>query len=310
MARLSLADVQAAAERLTGHVRRTPVVRSDLGREPLGACLKLENLQVSGSFKARGALNRALSDPETVRERGLVTASGGNHGLGVAYAGRRVGAAVRIFLPTTTPAEKLKKLEAWGAEVTLEGGVWDVANRAAQDYAHEQGAVYVHPFADPAVIVGQGTVALECLEQAPDCDVYLIAIGGGGLISGSALTLKALRPEVTVIGVEPTGAATLSRSVDAGELVTLDAIETRATSLAPLRSEQLNLELIQAHVDQVVLVDDDAMAAAAAWLWDEHGLGVELSAAAAVAALRSGAYAPPAGSRPLALVCGSGRPPA
>lgn len=301
--------MRAAASRLRGHVRRTPLLDASVGRAPhADLLLKLENLQVSGSFKARGALNRALSDP-AAGERGLVAASGGNHGLGVAYAGQRLGCPVRIFLPRSTPTEKLTKLEAWGAEVVVEGAVWDDANRAAQAWARERGALYVHPFADPAVIAGQGTVALECVEQAPERDVYLIAVGGGGLIAGCAAALAGLRPGTRVIGVEPRGAATLARSLEAGELVTLEGIETQATSLAPRRSEALNLALIQAHVERVVLVDDAALEEAAAWLWDELGLAVELSAAAAVAALRSGAYAPPAGARPLAVVCGSGAPP-
>ncbi|MCA8922502.1 MAG: pyridoxal-phosphate dependent enzyme [Planctomycetes bacterium] len=307
----TLAEVRGAARRLEGHVRCTPTLDAAVGRNPYpDLLLKLENLQVSGSFKARGALNKALQVPAEARARGLVTASGGNHGLGVAYAGQRLGCAVRIFLPTSTPAEKLRKLEAWGAEVVLEGAVWDEANLAALAYAEAQGAIYVHPFADPEVIAGQGTVALECVEQAPERDLYLIAIGGGGLIAGCALALKALRPDAIVIGVEPRGAATLQRSIQAGELVTLDRLETAATSLAPRRSEALNLALIQAHVDEVVLVDDADLRDAARWLWDEFGLAVELSAAAAVAALRSGAYVPTPGRRPLALVCGSGAPPA
>jgi threonine dehydratase len=171
-------------------VRRTPCLRARFFQSPAVAdaslSLKLECLQVSGSFKARGASNKILGLPESERRRGLVTASGGNHGLGVAYAGRRVDAPVHVYLPASTPASKVAKLERWGAQVHFEGAVWDDANRAAVHAAERDGMSYVHPFADAAVMAGQGTVGLEILKQASDVDTVLVAIGGGGLISGVA----------------------------------------------------------------------------------------------------------------------------
>lgn len=304
----TLDDVKAAAARIAGAVRRTSVMRAAPLRDRFAFDLtfKLECLQASGSFKARGASNKvALLDP-AARARGLVTASGGNHGLGVAYAAARAGVPATIFLPASTPKSKVEKLRAWGAETRIEGAVWDEANAAALIHAERSGAAYLHPFADPAVIAGQGTIALELAEQAPDLDVLVISIGGGGLIAGVAPAARALNPKLRVIGVEPVGAPTLHDSVAAGKLVTLDRIETRAGTLAPRRSEQINLDLIAAHVERIVLVTDAQMEDAAAALWFDCGLAVELSAAAAYAALRARAFVPPDGARVGLLICGAG----
>ena len=306
---VSLDDVRAAADRIAGHVRRTPVLRARPLRDwPFDAelILKLECLQAIGSFKARGATNKVLTLEPAVLARGLVTASGGNHGLGVAYAARQAGVPARIYLPTSTPAAKADKLRAWGAEVVLHGAVWDDANAAATEAAAAEGLTYVHPFADAAVIAGQGTTALELLEDAPELDAIVVAIGGGGLIAGVALAAKALKPSIRIVGVEPVGAPTLKESVAAGRLVTLERIATEAGTLAPRRSAELNLELVRRHVDEIVLVSDDEMRAAARWLWFECGIAAELSGAAAVAALLARAWTPPAGARVGALVCGAG----
>lgn len=302
--------IEQAQARIKDAVRRTPCLRTRFCHSPAvtdaSLSLKLECLQVSGSFKARGASNKVLGLTESERRRGLVTASGGNHGLGVAYAGRRVGAPVHVYLPLSTPASKVDKLERWGAKVIFEGEVWDDANAAAERAAEAEGMSYVHPFADPAVMAGQGTVGLEILKQSPGIDTVLVSIGGGGLISGIATALKAARPDVKVIGIEPTGAPTLTRSVAAGQVVTLDAISTAANTLAPRRTEQINLDIVRARVDDILLVEDEHMRDAARWLWFEMGLSVELSAGAAVAALRTGAYRPQPDENICAVVCGAG----
>jgi threonine dehydratase len=306
---VTLDDVRAAAARTAGRVRRTPILRARPLRDwPHDGelVLKLECLQAIGSFKARGATNKLLTLDAAAVARGLVTASGGNHGLGVAYAAWQAKAPARIYLPTSTPAAKADKLRAWGAEVVLHGAVWDEANDAATAAAEREGLTYVHPFADPAVIAGQGTTALELLEDAPELDAILVAIGGGGLIAGAALAAKALKPSIRIVGVEPIGAPTLKESLAAGGLVTLDRIETEAGTLAPRRSAELNLALIRRYVDEIVLVSDDDMRRAARWLWFECGLAAELSGAAAVAALLVRAWAPPAGATVGALVCGAG----
>ena len=303
-----LATIRAAAAAIAGQVRRTPMIAAEHDKVALPGevHLKLECLQVTGSFKARGALNtlRTLSPAEITR--GIITASGGNHGLAVAYAGHVAKTPATIFLPTNVPPAKIAKLEAWGAKVVMEGAVWDDANKAALARAAEEALTYIHPFADPRVIAGQGTLGVELLEQAPDLDTVLVAIGGGGLISGVALALKALKPALKVIGIEPSGAPTLYESVRAKRLVELRHIDTAAGTLAPRMSAPLNLQIITKHVDEIFLVSDDHMRAAARWLWFEHGVAAELSGAASVAALLSGRYKPREGERVCALVCGAG----
>lgn len=307
---VTIDDVRAAAKRIEGLVRRTPMLPATLAHSPLPGNptlnLKLECLQVSGSFKARGAMSTLTTLDDAAKARGLITASGGNHGLGVAYAGHAAGVPVTIYLPGNTPPAKADNLRRWGADVHMHGDVWDDANQEALKVAERDGKTYIHPFADPAVIAGQGTVSLEVLADAPDTDVLLVSIGGGGLISGAAMAAKALKPEIAVIGIEPVGAPTLHDSVAAGELVRLDRIETKANTLAPRRSEAINLALIQENVDQIVLVSDEQMYEAARWLWREFGIGVELSAAAAIAALQAGVYAPAKDAVCTALICGTG----
>ena len=307
---VTIDDVRAAARRIEGRVRRTPLLPATLALDPLPGDpdlkLKLECLQVSGSFKARGAMSKLTALDEAAKARGLITASGGNHGLGVAYAGHAAGVPVTIYLPGNTPPAKADNLRRWGAEVHIHGDVWDDANREALSVAEKTGLTYIHPFADREVIAGQGTVSLEVLADAPDTDVLLISIGGGGLIAGAAMAARALKPDITVIGIEPVGAPTLYESLAAGELVELASIDTLANTLAPRRSEDINLALIQENVDQIVLVSDEQMRQAARWLWREFGLGVELSAAAAIAALQAGIYLPPEGAVCTALICGAG----
>jgi len=306
---VTLADIEAAADRIKDRVRRTPCLRARYLREPLHPgtlLLKLESLQVTGSFKARGANNAVLQLDEAALARGIITASGGNHGLAVAYAGRASGARTVIYLPEITPAAKADKLRAWGAEVVIEGEVWDDANEAALVRATRDGLSYIHPFSDPAVIAGQGTVGREMLKQSPGIDTLLVAIGGGGLISGIASAAKAIKPGIRVIGIEPVGAPTLSKSLAAGSLISLSAIETEAVTLAPRRSAEINLAIIRDKVDQIVLVSDEEMRAAARWLWFEMGIGAELSGAAAIAAIQAGKVDLPADSTAAAVICGVG----
>ena len=308
---ITIDDINNAHQRIREQVRRTPCLRArffhDLpGGADLALTLKLECLQVSGSFKARGASNKAaLLDAAQLR-RGLITASGGNHALGVAYAGWRHNAPVQVVVPHSTATSKIARLKRWGAQVTVEGEVWDDANSMALRVAERDGLTYIHPFADPQVMAGQGTVALEILKQNKDVDTVLVAIGGGGLIAGMATALKALKPTTKVIGVEPVGAPTLSRSIDAGEIITLEQIETVAGTLAPRTSDAKNLAIISACVDDIVLVSDDEMRDAAQHLWFEMGLSVELSAAATLAAVRTARYVPDADERVCVVICGAG----
>ncbi|HVG07573.1 MAG TPA: threonine/serine dehydratase [Thermoanaerobaculia bacterium] len=305
---VDLAEIRAARERLRRHVRRTPLVRAvGLREAPAGRLsLKLETLQVTGSFKARGATNKVLTLPPDQVGKGLVTASGGNHGLGVAYAGWLAKVPATIFLPANVPQAKIARFEAWGAEVVREGTVWDEADQAAREVAERKGLAYVHAFADPAVVAGQGTIGLEILEDAPETGVVLVAIGGGGLISGVATAVKAMAPGVRVIGVEPVGAPTLYESVRAGAVVELERITTAANTLAPRRSAEMNLRIIQKTVEEIVLVTDEEMREAARWLWLELGIAAELSGAAAVAAWLNGKVLVGEGESVCGLVCGAG----
>jgi threonine dehydratase len=306
----SLTDIRAAAKRIAPYVRRTPTVLTGpvRDRRNLGGALrlKLECLQVVGSFKPRGALNKLFSLPDRSSIRGLITASGGNHGLGVAYAAYVAGVPATIYLPTTTPAAKIGKLREWNARTVVEGDSWDDSNRIALAAARGEGLTYIHAFADPLVIAGQGTIGLEVLEDAPETDTLVIAIGGGGLISGTAIAARALRPDIRIIGVEPEGAPTLYRSLRAGRIVELDRITTAAGTLGARATEQLNFDLVRDHVAEVVLVTDHDMREAARWLWFELGVAAELSGSAAVAALLAGRYRAGSGERVCALVCGAG----
>ncbi len=308
-AKPTLADIQAAATRIGGKVRRTPMMRAAPAKHPItdaALWLKLEHLQITGSFKARGAMNAAVQLRADARQRGLITASGGNHGLALAHAGWRLGLPVTVYLPANAPMSKEIGLQAWGATVIRHGEVWDDANVAALDHAARSGASYIHAFEHPDVIAGQGTQALELLSDVPNLDVLIVAIGGGGLISGVSLAAKAINPKLKVIGVEPIGAPTLHNSVRAGEVITLDAITTAANTLAPRRSSQINFEIIHDNVDEIVLVSDDEMREAARWLWHEFAIGAELSGAASVAALMCGKVTVDASQRVCAIVCGAG----
>jgi threonine dehydratase len=269
--------------------------------------LKLELLQATGSFKARGAVNKARALSPEELHRGLVTASGGNHGLAVAYVGHLLGVPTTICLPTNVNPDKVEKLKAYGAKVVIEGAAWHVSNENALAIAEAESLTYIHPFADPLVAAGQGTIALEILEDVPQIDTILVAIGGGGLITGIATAAKAIKPAIRIIGIEPVGAQTLKASLDAGEVVTLPKIETAAVTLAAGRTEPFNFEADRQHVDEVVLVTDDDMREAARWLWSEFAIAAEMSGAASVAALLNGAVQVRSDENVCALVCGVGR---
>ena len=306
---ITLTDIEAAVERIGKRVRRTPCVRSRFIREPLRAgptMLKLECLQVTGAFKVRGANNAILQLDDATRARGVITASGGNHSIAVAYAAHASASPAVVYLPENVPGDKAERIRAWGAEVVVEGAGWDDAEEAALARAERDNLAYIHPFADPAVIAGQGTIGREMLKQSPEIDIMVAGVGGGGMIAGIAIAAKAIKPGIKVIGVEPVGAPTLSRSLDAGKLVTLDSIETGANTLAPRRSAELNFGIIRELVDEIVLVSDEEMRRAAEWLWFEMGQAVELAGAAAVAAIQTGKVEAPDDVTVAAVVCGNG----
>lgn len=306
---IRLADIEAAAARIAPHIRRTPTIRVEAAAEPPTAAdlsLKLECLQATGSFKARGATNKLLTTPKEALAGGVVTASGGNHGLAVARAARLAGVPATVFVPTTATASKIDKLRRWGARVEVVGDVWNDTNVTALKFAQDEGAAYFHPFADPAVLAGQGTTALELLAQMPEVETVLVAIGGGGLISGMSVALRALKPSVRIIGVEPEGSPTLKASLDAGHVVRLASVTTRVATMSCAETDPGVFGIVRDHVDDIVLVSDEAMVDASRWLWFEYGIAADLSGAAAIAALRTGRLSFPAGHAVAALVCGAG----
>ncbi|MGV3550875.1 threonine ammonia-lyase [Rhizobium sp.] len=306
---ITLDDINAAAGRIAPHVRRTPTIAVEAVSEPVTDArlkLKLECLQATGSFKARGATNKLLSMPKDAIAKGIVTASGGNHGLAVARAAKLASVSATVFVTESATEQKRQKLKRWGAEVRVLGAIWNETNEAALAFADETGAAYFHPFADPAVVAGQGTLGLELLDDVPDIDVALVAIGGGGLISGMAVALKALKPQIRIIGIEPVGSPTLRACLDAGRLTRLDTVTSRVATMSCGLTDQKIFETVRDHVDDIVLVSDEAMLDAARWLWFELGIAADLSGAAAIAALRSGVVSFSSAETVGALVCGAG----
>ena len=305
-----LDDFRAAELRVQKKIRQTPLLKAQPLRNNITGdselFLKLENLQPTGSFKVRGAINTLMTLTEEQKNKGLITASGGNHGLAVAYAAAIAQVPALIYLPTSIGNDKIEKLHSWGAETQITGTVWDEANEKALTVAQNNNMTYIHPFSDPRVIHGQGTVSLEILDTNPDIDVLLVAVGGGGLIAGAAAAAKAMNPRIKIIGIEPEGAPTHYNSRKAGRVITLSKIETRAATLAPRRSDQLNFDLITKHVDEIALVSDAAMEDAARWLWFELGIAAELSGAAAIAAISSGVISITDGSNICSIICGCG----
>ncbi len=307
---IGIADIEAAHTRILPYVRRTPVMNVKGAKDALPVAaqvsLKLECLQVTGSFKARGAMNSLLGEPTQDLINGVVTASGGNHGLAVARTAYAANTKATIFLPSNVSPSKRAKMERWGAQTKIAVDTWDDSNAAALAFANSTGAAYFHPFADPLVVAGQGTLGLEILDDLPDIDTVLVAIGGGGLISGLATAVAARRPDVRVIGIEPTGSPTLKASLDAGRCVKLPNVTTRVPTMACRETDPRIFEIVRSTVPAIILVSDEAMEEAARWLWFEAGIAADLSGAASIAALQS--EDPVLGScRSIcALVCGAG----
>ena len=306
---IGLDEVRAARARIAPFVRRTPNLVPSQAKDPLpdgGVTLKLECLQVTGSFKARGAMNRLLGTPKEALAAGIVTASGGNHGLAVARTAHVAGVPATVYLPSNVSPPKVQKLKGWGARIEIVGDVWDAANDAALEHAERTGAVYFHPFSDPLVVAGQGTLGLDILDETPEVDTVLVAIGGGGLIAGVAAAMKALRPGIRIVGIEPEGSPTLHACLAAGEVVTLPQVTTTVPTMACRRTDDAIFDLVRRHVEEIVLVSDESMREAARWLWFECGIAADLSGAAAIAALRSGRIALQAEAKVCAIVCGAG----
>ena len=285
------------------HVRRTPVVAVDLadfGRPACPLVLKLEQLQHSGSFKARGAFANLLT--RTVPSAGVVAASGGNHGAAVAYAAMRLGIPATIFVPGVTSPAKVERIRGYGANLVTVGERYADALAASETFLAESGAMAVHAYDQRETLLGQGSTGLEFEAQVPDLDSLLVAVGGGGLIGGIAAWYAGA---VKLVAVEPESAPTLNRALAAGRPVEAPAGGIAADSLAPRQVGALMFPLAQAHVAKSVLVEDEAIRAAQVALWDRLRVVVEPGAAAAFAALMSGRYVPAEGERVGVLLCGA-----
>jgi threonine dehydratase len=300
-------DVEAARQRIAGLVRRTPVAVVAAGDllPGTGLALKLEQLQHTGSFKARGALNRvrAASERSELGPAGVVAASGGNAGLAVAYAAAAAGVPARVYVPTTAPAVKVARLAELGADVVQVGDRYALAYEAAVADAAATGALFCHAYDQPEICAGQGTLGLELLEQlGGEVDTVLVAVGGGGLMAGVA---AALEGRARVVGVEPGTVATFASALAAGEPVDVPVSGIAADSLGATRLGAIAWAVARRAGVRSVLVEDDDVVAARRVLWERHRLVVEHGAASVLAALLSGAYVPDRGERVAAVLCGA-----
>ncbi|SDR07034.1 threonine dehydratase [Thermostaphylospora chromogena] len=296
-------DTERAARRIGGRIRRTPVFEA-----APGLLFKMEFLQHSGSFKVRGAFNRVLSARERGEptEHGVVAASGGNHGVAVAYVARALGVRAEIFVPEITSAVKVDGLRALGAEVTQTGAVYADALLASRKRVAETGALEVHAYDHPDVIAGQGTVGLELLEQTGGVDTVLVATGGGGLVSGIA---AAVAGEAAVVAVEPERIPTFNHALAAGAPVDVPVSGIAADSLGATRLGEAAFEIAREQGVASVLVSDEAIARAREELWRDYRIAVEPAGATAFAALRCGAYRPREGERVAVVLCGANTDP-
>ena len=284
---LTLKEFKEARGVLSGVIRNTSLVYSPAFSKATGnqIYIKPENMQVTGAYKIRGAYYKisTLSDEE--KARGLVTASAGNHAQGVAYAAQAAGVSATIVMPTTTPLVKVNNTKDYGAKVVLHGETFDDAAELAAKLSEEEGLTYVHPFNDPAIATGQGTISYEIFQDLPDVDVILVPIGGGGLATGVSTLAKLLNPNVTVIGVEPSGAASMQASLDAGHVVTLDRVETIADGVAVKTPGDQIFPYIQKNIDDIITIPDDELVDAFLDMMEKHKMIVENAGLLPIAAL-------------------------
>ena len=301
-----LSDVRAARERVAGRVHVTPTLSSARlgGRAGVKLLLKCENFQKTGSFKSRGALNKVSQLDANARERGVITFSAGNHAQALAWAAQAAGVHAVVVMPEAASPAKVEASRGYGAEVVLHGANGLVALAKARELEAERGLTMVHPFDDDAVAAGAGTAGLELLEQAPDLDVVVVPIGGGGLISGLLVALKESNPKIRVYGVEPKGAASMRQSLDAGRAVQVQSVSTIADGLAAPMAGELAYEIVKRYVDDVVLIDDAAIADAVRELLLNVKILAETAGATATAAVLSGAIPVKRGERVAAIVSG------
>jgi threonine dehydratase len=299
-------DFQAARERVRPHVHHTPLLtsRTLAGLTGFDVRLKAEVFQRTGSYKIRGPLNKFHYLTREEKARGVVCSSAGNHAQGVALAARLNGIRAVVCMAENATPSKIAATRAYGAEVVLHGTIWDEANERAKELVRDRGLVYVHPFDDPELIAGQGTLGLEIFEDWPAVEVVVVPIGGGGLISGVSMALKQLNPRITVIGVESSGAPGMQRSVREGHVVTLDTVDCVIDGLRVKRVGTVTHQIVSQYVDDIVTLPDRDIFDAVVWVMERCKLVVEGAAAAPVAALMHGLIKAPAGSRVACVLSG------
>jgi threonine dehydratase len=285
---LTLDRFEEASEIVKKVTQETKLVYSEYLSEQTGnkVYLKPENMQFTGAYKVRGAYYKISTLSEEERQRGLITASAGNHAQGVAYAAKRYGAKATIVMPTTTPLIKVNRTKSYGAEVVLYGDVYDEACAKAYELAEEHGYTFIHPFDDPAVATGQGTIAMEIFQELPLVEYILVPIGGGGLATGVSTLAKLLNPKIKVIGVEPAGANCMQASLEAGEVVTLPQVNTIADGTAVKTPGTKIFPYIQENLDDIITVHDDELIVAFLDMVENHKMIVENSGLLTVAALK------------------------
>jgi threonine dehydratase len=299
-------DSRAAQELVARHARRTPLLTSRLLSEETGfdVRLKAELFQRTGSYKIRGPLVKLARLSEEERARGVVCSSAGNHAQGVALAAALLGVRAVVVMAKNATPSKVEATRGYGAEVVLHGTIWDEADAKARELVESRGLTYVHPFDDVDLISGQGTVGIEVLEDWPEVELIVVPIGGGGLISGIATAVKRERPDVRIVGVESADGPAMKTSVERGELVTLDRVDTIIDGLRVKRVGETTFQLVRRFVDEIVAVPDEWIFENVLWTMAHTKLVAEGAAAATVAALRGGQVEAPPGTNVVCVLSG------
>lgn len=283
---ISLKDIGDAQKTIHSTIYKTPLIRSSYLSEQTDSefYLKLENLQVTGSFKIRGAANKLSKISPSLGQK-IITASAGNHGQGVALSAQKLGLSAKIVVPKTTPKIKIERIKQYGAEIELYGSIYEEAERYAKEIASKDGLLYVSPYNDEMIIAGQGTVALEILSQEPDVEAVIVPVGGGGLISGVGLAIKSMKSGVEIIGIQSEASPSVYQSFQAGRVVKAKVAETIAEGLSGnLTTDSITFEYLQRYADKMLLVTEDSIRKALRLLWKHDGQVSEGSGAASVAA--------------------------
>jgi threonine dehydratase len=303
---LPLAAFQAAHRHVSAHARRTPLLTSRILSQRTGfdVRLKAEMFQRTGSYKIRGPLNKFQHLTPEQKARGVICSSAGNHAQGVALAAQVHGIRAVVCMAENATPSKIEATRAYGAEVVLHGKIWDEADARARELVAERGSTYIHPFDDPELMAGQGTLGLEIVQDWPEVGVAVVPIGGGGLISGVAMALKASNPAIRIFGVESSGAPGMQRSVAAGRVVTLDQVDCVIDGLRVKRVGEHTRSIVSQLVERVVTLPDESMFAAVVWLMHHAKLVAEGAAAAPVAALLAGLIPAPPGAKVACVLSG------